>query len=275
MPAALPFVKWIGGKRQILVHIRKRLPKTMPTYYEPMIGGGAVFFALANRRSFQRAVINDLNLELMEAYQALQDPTLLEEVIALLKTYVYEESFYYSMRSQLPSGMDKSHRVARFLYLNKTCFNGLYRVNQKGEFNAPFGDYKNPTICDENNLREASLALQGVRCTALDYAEVVAEAKAGEVVYIDPPYLPQSTTANFTAYTKGGFPFSEHERLASIFKELAGRGVKVLLSNTDQKPIRQLYRGFRISRVEAKRNVNSDGGGRGYVSEILVSANLP
>jgi DNA adenine methylase len=275
MPAATPFVKWVGGKRQLLAIIRKRLPKTMENYYEPMVGGGAVFFALANRRAFKNAVINDLNLELIEAYQTLQEPALLDEVISLLKTYVYEETFYYEMRAQSPSSLDKAHRVARFLYLNRTCYNGLYRVNRKGEFNAPFGDYTNPMICDENNLREAALALAGVRCTATDYATAVAKAGSGDVVYIDPPYLPRSLTSNFTSYTKGGFPFAEHERLASIFRDLANRGVKVLLSNTDQKVIRDLYHGFRISRVSAVRNINSDGEGRGVVNEILVSANLP
>ena len=272
MTKASPIVKWAGGKRQLLSEIRRRLPKKIETYYEPFVGGGAVFFALANRKAFKKAVLNDMNSELVDTYRVLSDGRT-EEVIELLKTYPYDPDFYNEIRAR-SIGLSQVERVARFLYLNKTGFNGLYRVNSKGGFNVPFGKYTNPNIVNAGGLLEAAKVLQGVTLECQDFSLSVANAQKGDVVYFDPPYLPKSDTANFTAYTEGGFGLPEHEKLAALFRELAARGVSVLLSNADVPVTRQLYRGFRVSRVQSKRNINSSGEKRGLVGEILVGVNL-
>lgn len=275
MSRAQPFIKWAGGKRQILPAILQRLPEEIATYYEPFLGGGAVFFALDAEDAFDRAVVGDNNPELMNTYSTLSKAAELEEVISLLKGYPYEVEFFNSMRKKHPKDLSQVERAARFLYLNKTCFNGLYRVNKAGLFNVPFGKYTNPNICDEGNLREAHSALQRrVSFSQLDFEEQVAGAVSGDTVYFDPPYMPLSETANFTEYMAGGFDLPEHQRLAACFRGLAERGVKVLLSNSDTPEVRALYVGFQIDTVSAKRNINSDGDKRGFVSEVLVMANL-
>jgi len=270
---ASPFVKWAGGKRQLLATIRRRLPSKIQTYYEPFVGGGAVFFALANRRTFKRAVINDLNSELIDTYRALATGKV-QEVIELLRTYPYDREFFLDMRTRVPTELNLEERAARFIYLNRTGFNGLYRVNQSGGFNVPFGSYTNPTICDAEGLVEASKALEGVTIECLDFALSVEPAGPEDAVYFDPPYLPKSETSNFTAYTVDGFTLGDHERLAEVFRALANRGVSVLLSNADVSASRKLYHGHRISRIQAKRSINSSGDKRGMVGEILVSSTL-
>jgi DNA adenine methylase len=270
---AEPVVKWAGGKRQILAHIRRRLPKKIATYYEPFVGGGAVFFALANRNVFERAVIADVNQELIDTYSLLSEGRV-EELVQVLGTYQNNREFFNQLRAVKPTELSQVLRVARFLFLNKTGFNGLYRVNGSGGFNVPFGDYANPNFCDAPRFREASRALRGTTIKCLDYESVVADAKPGDTIYFDPPYLPKSDTANFTAYTDKGFGIQEHTRLARVFKEKADAGVSVLLSNSDTKISRELYKGFRISRVQAVRSINSDGDKRGPIGELLISANL-
>jgi DNA adenine methylase len=275
MTTASPFVKWAGGKRQILAQIRRRLPKVIETYYEPFVGGGAVLLALANRKAFKRAVINDKNKELMDTYLALASGKV-NDIINILMGYPNTREFYNEIRARLPNDIPELEvRVARFIYLNKTGFNGLYRVNQSGGFNTPYGKYPNPNYCDKAGLMEVARALEGVAIECGDFATSVAGAQPGDAVYFDPPYLPKSETANFTSYTEGGFTLADHERLARTFKELADRGVAVLLSNADVKRARTLYAGYRIARIQARRNINSDGDKRGEVSEILVGANLP
>jgi DNA adenine methylase len=275
MTTASPFVKWAGGKRQILAQIRRRLPRVIETYYEPFVGGGAVLFALANRKVFKRAVINDKNKELMDTYLALSTGKV-NDIVDILMGYQNTREFYNEIRARVPSEIPEIEvRVARFIYLNKTGFNGLYRVNQSGGFNTPFGKYPNPNYCDKAGLLEAARALQGVTIECGDFYPMVSEAKPGDAVYFDPPYLPKSETANFTSYTEGGFSLLDHERLARTFKELADREVAVLLSNADVRKARSLYAGYRIARIAARRNINSDGDKRGEVSEILVGANLP
>lgn len=270
-----PFVKWAGGKRQLLPAILSRLPFETKTFYEPFLGGGAVFFAMAREGVFERACVNDLNEELIQAYRTLASETLVKEVITLLKSYPHDRTFFEGLRPKLPATASEVERTARFIYLNRVGFNGLYRVNKKGEFNVPFGQYENPTICDESNLLAVSECLRNnVEFQCQDFAASVSSAQAGDTVYFDPPYLPVSETANFTEYTEGGFPFSEHRRLAQTFRELANRGVAVLLSNSDVPKVRELYDGFRIDVVNARRNINSDGAKRGPVTELLVSANL-
>lgn len=267
---AHPFLKYAGGKTALLSEILPRLPKKIGTYYEPFVGGGAVYFALAAEKRFKHAVLGDANDELMRAYSALAKD--IEGVVGALKEHVYEEKYYYTVRALDPWALDPGTRAARLIYLNRTCFNGLYRVNRRGEFNVPFGRYVNPTICDEENLRAVSKVLR--RQTLLggrDFEKSVDPARRGDAVYMDPPYVPVSTTSNFTGYAKGGFGESEQIRLRDCFKTLAARGVHVLLSNSDTPLVRNLYRGFRIEEVQAPRRVNSKGGKRGNVGELLIS----
>jgi len=269
-----PFVKWAGGKRQILPAILSRLPTEIVTYYEPFVGGGAVFFALAHEGAFDRAVINDLNSELMDSFRTFGAGGV-QGVIDLLSTYPHERGFFEDLRRLIPAELSLEARTARFIYLNRIGFNGLYRVNKKGQFNVPFGQYENPTICDESNLRAVAKVLVGVEAQCQDFAVSVEPARPGDTVYFDPPYIPLSETSNFTAYTEGGFGLREHERLARCFRQLAERGVSVLLSNSDTERSRELYDGFKVEQVKARRNINSKGTKRGEVSELLVSANLP
>jgi DNA adenine methylase len=273
MTTAEPVVKWAGGKRQLLAQIRRRLPKKISTYYEPFVGGGAVFFALANRKTFEKAVIADVNQELMDTYSLLEEGRV-GDLVEVLRLYQNTKEFFDSIKALDPTEMPKLLRVARFLFLNKTGFNGLFRVNSSGGFNVPYGKYPNPNFCDAPRFREAARALKGTTIKCLDFESVVADAKPGDAIYFDPPYLPKSDTANFTAYTDKGFGIQEHTRLAKVFKEKADAGIPVLLSNSDTKIARELYRGFRISRVQAVRSINSDGEKRGPIGELLISANL-
>lgn len=270
---AEPIVKWAGGKRQLLAQIRRRLPKKISTYYEPFVGGGAVYFALANRKTFDKAVISDANQELINAYTVLEDGRV-QELIDILITYQNTREFFDQTKALNPTELTPLLRAARFIYLNKTGFNGLYRVNGSGGFNVPYGKYPNPNFCDAPRLREAARALKGTTIRCIDFESAVANAKEGDAIYFDPPYLPKSDTSNFTAYTDKGFGINEHTRLARVFREKAEAGVAVLLSNSDTKIARELYRGFRISRVQAVRSINSDGEKRGPIGELLISANL-
>lgn len=271
MSAAKPFLKWAGGKTGLLPEILPRLPAQIGRYYEPFIGGGAVFFALASENRIEQAYLGDANTELVLTYQTIaQMPW---KVIAQLKGLAakHSETFFYAMRARKPKPNLAAY-AARMIYLNKTCFNGLYRVNKKGEFNVPFGDYKNPTICDEEIILAASKVLSDADIAVGDFEERLSTAKRGDVVYCDPPYVPASPTANFTAYSKVGFGLGEHERLRHVAEKLIARGVHVLLSNSDTPLVRKLYQGFNLEPVKARRAINSKGGKRGHVGELLISA---
>jgi DNA adenine methylase len=272
--AARPFLKWAGGKTGLLPEILPRLPAKIKTYYEPFVGGGAVFFALAAEKRFERAVLSDSNVELISAYIALAEDR--EGVIHLLDQHAkkHSEDYYYKIRALDPQRLDLYERGARAIYLNKTCFNGLYRVNRKGGFNVPFGRYENPPICDAENIRRVSAVLRrkGVRLWRIDFEDVVRGARPGDAVYFDPPYVPASTTANFTAYSAGGFAASDQERLRDVARVLVARGVCVLLSNSDTPFVRKLYQEFRIDEVRARRAINSKGDKRGKVGELLITA---
>ena len=272
-----PILKWAGGKSGLLSEILPRLPETFNDYYEPFLGGGAVFFALADTGRFKRAFLGESNAELMLTYQTLARKP--EKVIEALRglTAEHSEKFFYSVRGRQVAdrilGVDVIVLAARLIYLNKTCFNGLYRVNKKGEFNVPFGDYVNPPICDEEALRAAALVLKkDVDMGACDFEECVRTAKRGDAVYMDPPYVPLSSTSNFTAYSKSGFSLEDHERLRNCAEKLVARGVHVLLSNADTPFVRELYEGFLIEEVQARRAINSNGGKRGKVGELLIRA---
>ncbi|MBE7484897.1 MAG: DNA adenine methylase [Polyangiaceae bacterium] len=265
---ARPVLKWAGGKTQLLPKILARLPERIDTYFEPFVGGAAVFFALAARGSFRRAVLADRNPDLVAVYRALQQDV--EGVIRALGRMSHSESEYYRVRALSPRGLVQ--RAARIIYLNKTGYNGLYRVNRSGQFNVPFGKYKNPNFCDAENLRAAAAALQGVEIAEADFEAVCARARPGDAVYLDPPYVPLSKTSYFTAYDRHPFGQLEHERLARVFAELEGRGVDAVLSNSNTPETRALYRGFRAEKVKVARNINSRASARGPIDELLVVA---
>jgi DNA adenine methylase len=268
---AAPVIKFVGGKRQLLPEILPRLPLQIRTYYEPFVGGGAVFFALANEGRFKRAVIGDSNELLVNMYTQLRDKC--SAVIDHLRTHAQKhcEEYYYEQRSRPQSGPSGA---ARFIYLNRTGFNGLYRVNKSGENNVPFGRYENPKICDMPGLRAASAALQGVTIRHGDFAPLVSRAAVGDAAYMDPPYLPVPGSASFTAYGSDGFSVADHERLADCVAGCVKRGANALLSNSDTPEARRIFTrgGWHVEKISAHRNINSDGEGRGVVGELLVSA---
>jgi len=258
---ARPFLKWAGGKSKLVEHIHKRFPKTYGRYFEPFLGGGAVYFATGP----SKATLGDMNAELVTTYKALRDDV--ESVIAELREHRAEEKHFYEVRAQVvPMGS-----AARMIYLNRTCYNGLYRVNRSGAFNVPFGRYENPTICDEENLRAVSRALKGATIQHSDVFSTVAKAKKGDLVYFDPPYDPVSKTASFVSYTEKGFTSDDQAKLAATFAELASRGVHCVLSNSDTPFIRELYKDFRIDILQVRRAINSRADRRGPVAEVLVS----
>ena len=263
---ARPVLKWAGGKRQLQAHILARLPPRIGTYYEPFVGGGAVFFALASQGRFRRAVLGDRNPDLIAVYQALVEDV--EGVIRALRKYRYSESEYYRVREQQPRSL--TGRAARIIYLNKTGYNGLYRVNRAGQFNVPFGRHKSPMICDEKNLRAAAQALSRAQVISEDFEKVCRRARAGDAVYLDPPYLPVSKTSNFSAYDPLPFGVDEHQRLAGVFEQLEARGVDAVLSNSFTEQTRAIFGRFQYERVPVKRPINSNASRRGPADEILV-----
>jgi DNA adenine methylase len=265
---AQPFLKWAGGKRQLLSEIAKHIPPRINTYYEPFVGGGAVFFDLYNKKLFKKAQLSDLNKDLINTYMAIQK--LLPAVITRLKNMPYEQDFYYKTRAQDPNNMSPSGEAARMIYLNRTCFNGLYRVNKKGKFNVPMGRYKNPKILDAALLKAVSAALKKVTISHLDFENAVVGADETSFIYFDPPYLPLSETSSFTAYDACGFCYDEQVRLARLMFSLKELNIRALLSNSDTPETRKLYKGLEIHTVFAKRRINSKGDKRGKVTELLV-----
>ena len=259
-----PFLKWAGGKGQLLGSLRAHVPASYDRYFEPFLGGGALFFHLRPRRG----VLGDVNREIVDCYTAVRDDV--DGLVRALAGHRYDADHYYAVRDTDPAALSLVERAARTIFLNKTGFNGLYRVNRAGKFNVPFGRYAKPAICDEANLRACSAALADVELVTGDFAEVAARAAPGDFVYFDPPYVPVSRTAAFTAYAPGGFDLAAQTRLAGVFAALAGRGVSVLLSNSDVPEIRKLYRRYRMDTVEAARVINCKATRRGPVRELLV-----
>ena len=265
---AKPFVKWAGGKTKLLLELIQRLPPSFNAYYEPFVGGGALYFKLQPKK----AVLSDRNFELVNCYKAIRDFP--EDLIDDLRTHRYAKDYYYNLRDADRDdsflAWSNTRRSSRFIYLNKTCFNGLYRVNQKGFFNVPIGRYKNPTICDVDNLLACSEVLQNTTIEARDYLTIEVEANSGDFVYFDPPYYPITDTSNFTTYTPGGFNVRDQMNLAESCINLSKKGVKFMLSNSDCPFILDLYKGFNIDRVQAPRSINSKGNGRKNVSELII-----
>lgn len=270
-----PFLKWAGGKRRLLEQLSSHFPAQFRRYFEPFVGGGAVFFHLSglnliqtsNRRSYP-AVLADLNEELINCYRVVKEQP--EELIEHLRRHKTTEAYYYKLRELRPSKLSPLESASRFIYLNKTCFNGLYRVNSAGQFNVPYGRYKNPVICDETSLRLASAALQKAKLSVGGFEHSLKTAKRGDFIYLDPPYVPVSATANFTSYTSSGFTEKDQERLAEEVHRLDRAGCLILLSNSDTDTVRQLYRGFHTVVVRCNRAINSQPTGRGAVNELLV-----
>ncbi|MFP4333057.1 MAG: DNA adenine methylase [Campylobacterales bacterium] len=274
---AQPFVKWVGGKRGLLPDILKKLPKNFNNYFEPFVGGGALFFELFSQGKLKnkKAYLFDKNSELISAYEVVRDEP--DALIELLQEFKQKHSkdFYYEVREKDRdknfSSLDALYRAARFIYLNKTCFNGMYRVNKKGFYNVPIGSYKNPNICEREVLLNASYALQNAVIKSCSYDKVLSFAQKGDLVYFDPPYYPLSETSSFTSYNEFDFLEKEQIELYETFKKLATSGVSVLLSNSDSGFINDLYREFEINHIMANRFINSKSCGRGKIREILVT----
>jgi DNA adenine methylase len=276
---ARPFVKWAGGKRQLLDNLELDFPMNFGTYYEPFLGGGAVFFRLANKLPPFKAVLSDINEELIITYNVVEKQV--EALILALKEHKinYEaepENYFYKVRKIPAPDLSDLEKAARLLFLNKTCFNGLYRVNSKGTFNVPFGRYKNPKICDENNLRAVSCALNLSKAKVIsgDFVDIARQAGKDDFVYFDPPYHPLSATASFTSYTENGFNGKDQTRLANLCKELGERGCNVVLSNSNTPEIRALYKNpelFKIREVQAMRAINCKGALRSGHSELIIT----
>ena len=270
-----PFVKWVGGKRQLLAQFRlmnlyppEKFDTKNSRYFEPFVGGGAVFFDLLPETAF----LSDLNNELVVTYNVIKNDV--ENLIKSLKKHKLDKEYFLKIRSQNPEKLSDINTASRFIYLNRTCFNGMYRVNSKGGFNVPFGKYNNPLICDEVNLRKVSKSLKNIEIKKQDYKEVLKKARKGDFVYFDPPYYPISKTASFTSYTSELFLDKEQIELRDTFVELHKRGCFVMLSNSDTPFINKIYseiKGARITKVQAGRAINSNASKRGKITEVLVT----
>jgi len=258
----------------LLEQYQPHFPEAFGSYFEPFLGGGAVYFWLHSQQKLveRKSVLNDINPELVNFYSVLKNDC--EVLIEKLRYHDkhHKTEYYYKVRSQNQARMKPVNRAARLLYLNRTCFNGLYRVNSKGQFNVPMGRYKKPRICDADGLRAASMALQSTEISQGRFKLCVAAAKAGDLVYFDPPYVPLTTTASFTSYTKENFGLSDQEELAETFARLAQEGVKVLLSNSDTPLVRELYKDFKQHTILAPRAINSRADRRQKVTELLIES---
>lgn len=268
-----PFTKWTGGKRQLLPVIRELMPKTYNRYFEPFVGGGALFFDLAPKD----AVINDFNAELINCYQQIKDNP--QELIEILKVHQeYNSKEYYldlrsADRDERIDIMSEVQRAARILYMLRVDFNGLYRVNSKNQFNVPYGRYKNPKIVDEELISAISVYLNNnqLEIKTGDFEKAIVDVRTGDFVYFDPPYIPLSETSAFTSYTHEGFSFADQVRLRDAFKRLSDTGAYVMLSNSSSALVEELYKDFNIHYVEATRTNGAKSSSRGKISEIIVT----
>ena len=264
-----PFVKWAGGKRQLLSQMEKFIPKKFNKYIEPFVGGGALFFYLLPKR----AILLDNNSELINCYKVIKSNV--NELIQYLKRHIYNKEYYYKIRAldrnvEKYSTLSNIEKAARTIFLNKTGYNGLYRVNQKGFFNVPFGRYKNPKICDKKNLIAVRHILQSINIIHDSFENCLDYAEKDDFIYLDPPYYPLSSTSLFTSYTKNSFGKDSQIKLFEIFKELDKKGCKILLSNSYSEFILNLYKEFRIEILQAKRAINSKSNKRGEIKEVLI-----
>ena len=273
-----PFVKWAGGKASLLPDLLRHVPSHLSNYYEPFLGGGALFFAICARNTDFNAHLSDINNELINTYGVVKSKP--DELIQLLSKFEHEyyrsksmSNYFYEKRAWRPSNSIES--AARLIFLNKTCYNGLYRVNSRGEFNVPFGRYKKPRILNAENIRAVSRALRDTNaelCSA-DYRTSLSICGKDDFVYLDPPYQPQSKTSSFTDYTPGGFSERDQHELAQEFEKLVDRGCTVLLSNSETPLTSRLYKGFEVRSVTVNRPINSVGSGRTGYKELVVLGN--
>lgn len=288
---AHPFVKWAGGKTQLLLEIRTKYPQTVIKYCEPFVGGGAVLFDVLQTFHPNEVLINDMNAELINIYQQIKSNCnlLIEQLSELQQNYksqsleknkilFYEKRLRYNELKINRNDAENLEKAALFIFLNKTCFNGLYRVNKRGEFNVPFNNAKNPLICDEENLRACSELLQNVQLKTGDYSDCKDFIDSETFVYLDPPYRPLTQTSAFTSYSEKGFSDKEQIELGNFIKEISEIGAKVLASNSDPKNANkednffdELYSNFEIKRISASRMINSNAKKRGAISELLIS----
>lgn len=273
---ATPFLKWAGGKKRLAATVARRAPTHFARYHEPFLGGGAVFFALRSAGMAEASSLNDASLELVSCFTAIRDNV--DELVRALRrledNYLHapdRAAVYYDVRGQL--ALDPIDQAARMMFLNRTCYNGLYRVNRSGQFNVPHGRYANPRIIDEDNIRACSRALAGAAISHDDFEAACDRAKRGDFVYLDPPYQPLSRTSSFTGYTSGAFGIAEQERLRDCFERLTSRGVAAVVSNSDHECVRELYgdRGYTIEEVAMLRAINSNPERRTAIGELLVS----
>jgi DNA adenine methylase len=260
-----PFLKWVGGKRQLLPQILARVPRRYGAFHEPFVGGGAVYFALEPARAF----LSDSNERLIRTYLGVRDDC--ERVIEQLARLAHSREVFERLRTRAIDRRPDAEVAAWMIYLNRTGYNGLYRVNSKNQFNVPFGRYARPRICRPENLRACSRALAGAELSVGDFSEVLERAQPGDFAYFDPPYVPLSATSSFTSYTQGGFDPDAQIRLRDVARALKKKKVHVLLSNSSSPHVRELYRGFDVREVAASRNVNSKAEGRGKIVELLIS----
>ena len=263
-----PIVKWVGGKRQLMFELLKNMPKSYNRYFEPFIGGGALFFELQP----ENAYISDMNEELINLYSVVRDNVY--ELIEDLGKHEVSKKYFLEIRnidrSEKYAELSSIERASRFIYLNRTCFNGMYRVNSQGQFNVPFGHYKNPRIIDENNLLNCSKLLKKTEIKCADFSEILTKVQKDDFVYFDPPYVPLNETSSFTSYTKDGFDIDMQFKLRNVCDELNSMGVKFMLSNSDTKLVNELYANYEIKKVFASRQINANADGRGKITEVLV-----
>jgi|SRR5437867_130452 len=271
-----PFVKWAGGKNSIIHHLSQYIPEHFTDYYEPFLGGGALFLAICGMTMEFKAHLSDINGDLINAYRMIKDkPEELKDQLSLLQREYYssrdKRSYYYEKRTWQPKFNVEA--AARLIFLNKTCYNGLYRVNSKGQFNVPFGDHKKPKILNVGTIDSISVALRKTHAdlSRLDYQVAIANCEGNDFVYLDPPYHPTSKTSSFTDYSPGGFSEKDQVELAEIFSGLSHRGCKIILSNSDTPLVRRLYHGFHMKTVLAPRPINSIGTRRSSFKEIIVA----
>lgn len=277
---ARPFLKWAGGKSQLLPQFASFLPLNFNKYIEPFLGGGALFFYLFSHHKIKEAILLDSNQELIDCYRAIKSD--FRDLIRYLGQHKKKhddlvEEYYYRVRNRIRNNLETwrslsvAEKAAVTIYLNKTCYNGLYRVNRKNQFNVPVGRYKNPEIYDSANLQAVGEALKAARVIkAGDFAESLQYTEENDFVYLDPPYQPLSKTSSFTGYTKSGFDENEQRRLAEVYRGLDKKGCKVMLSNSETRLIEQLYQDYRIEKVSAGRAISCQGSGRGKISEFVI-----
>jgi len=262
-----PFLKWPGGKRNILPQITKFLPQEFGTYFEPFVGGGAMFFELANKKLLRGgSVLGELNESLCTTYRTIRDTP--EDLIGILRSLKTDKDSFYYVRDEMKCETPVE-TSARLIYLNKTCFNGLYRVNKKGLFNVPYGYRDNPNICDAENILRCSEILKGCQIRCVDFAECVKDATRGDLVYLDPPYL-----GTFCSYTSEGFPLLKQEHAAQTFETLAEKGVYVLMSNSATQWLKDRLKRYNFETIKGRRRISCDSASRGVVDELLVYANV-